>query len=206
MNRLSITRVLLTVLLLVPYARSAHSATASAELMIIAGSDNAALLVQDTRFDPRLQLQSSLQLGVGMHSIGGFEFAGGVGVSRATPTSPAIGYSYAGWTGRTVWTRIGYFRSDRSPMGVRLTVHGVLAGYDATYLLSFFPILEFTPTIRFPLTGSAVGTVGLPIAWEIRRDLGLRVGDSFVLPGAVYVGLSTEVQISAVRVRGRNGK
>lgn len=206
MNRLSITRVLLTFLLVVPHAQSAYAETASAELMIIAGSDHVALLAQDTRFDPRLQLQSSLQFGVGVHSVSGFEFAGGVGLTRATPTSAVIGYTYAGWTGRTAWTRIGYVCPDRSPMGVQLTAYGVLAGYDATYLLSFFPILEFAPTVQVPLTRGAVASIGLPFGWEIRRDLGLRIGEAFVLPGAIYLGLSAELRLSVSRATEQNGK
>ncbi|MCK4514026.1 MAG: hypothetical protein KAU31_02150 [Spirochaetaceae bacterium] len=206
MNRLSITRVLLTFLLVVPHAQSAYAETASAELMIIAGSDNVALLAQDTRFDPRLQLQSSLQFGVGAHSVSGFELAGGIGIARAIPTSPAVGYSYAGWTGRTAWTRIGYVRPDRSPMGVQLTAYGVLAGYDATYLLSFFPILEFAPTLQVPLTGGAVVSIGLPIGWEIRHDLGLQIGEVFVLPGAIYMGLSTGIRVSVSPDTRQSGK
>ncbi len=191
---------------MVPHAQSAYTETASAELMIIAGSDNAALLAQDTRFDPRLQLQSSLQFGVGVHSASGIEFAGGIGVARATPTSLAVGDSYAGWTGRTAWTRIGYVRPDRSPMGVQLTAYGVLAGYDATYLLSFFPVLEFAPTLQVPLTGGAAVSIGLPFGWEIRRDLGLQIGEAFVLPGAIYGGLSAALRLSVSRATEQNGK
>ncbi len=174
--------------------------------MIIAGSDNAALLAQDTRFDPRLQLQSSLQFGVGVHFVSGFEFAGGIGVVRAIPTSPAVGYSYAGWTGRTTWSRIGYVRPGRSPLGVQFSAYGVLAGYDATYLLSFFPILELAPTLQIPLTRGAVVSVELPIGWEIRRDLGLKIGEAFVLPGAIYLGLSAELRLSVSRATEQNGK
>ena len=206
MNRLSITRVLLTVLLVMPCAGIASAEAASAELMIIAGSNNAVLLAQDTPFDPRLQLQSSLQFGIGARSASGVELAGGVGLTHATPTSAAVGYAYPGWTGRTAWTRIGYVRPERSPVGVQFTVSGVLAGYDATYLLSFFPILELTPTVQVPLIGNAVASIGLPIGWEIRRDLGLQMGGAFVLPGATYVGLSTEVRVSVSHATRRSGK
>ena len=170
--------------------------------MIIAGSDTAALLAQDTRFDPRLQLQSAVRLGIGVHSPSGIELAGGIGVTRASPTSPAIGYSYPGWTGRTAWARVGYIRPGRSPIGILLTAYGVLAGYDATYLLSFFPTLELAPMVHVQLAGRAVASIGLPIGWEIRRDLGIRIGETFVLPGAFYVGLSVEVRVSASRVPG----
>ena len=206
MNRLSITRVLLTVLLVMPCAGIASAEGASAELMIIAGSNNAALLAQDTPFNPRLQLQSSVQFGIGAHSASGVEFAGGIGLKHATPTSAAVGYTYPGWTGRTAWTRIGYVRPDRSPLGVQFTVFGVLAGYDATYLLSFFPIVEVAPTVQIPLIGSAVASIGLPIGWEIRRDLGLRVGEAFVLPGAIYVGFSAELRMSVSHAAGQSGK
>jgi len=174
--------------------------------MIIAGSDTAALLAQDTRFDPRLQLQSALRLGIGIHSPSGIEFAGGIGVTRASPTSPAIGYRYPGWTGRTAWARVGYIRPGRSPIGIMLTAYGVLAGYDATYLLSFFPTLELSPAVHFQLAGKTVASIGLPIGWEIRRDLGIRIGETLVLPGAFYVGLSAEVRASVSRITGESGK
>lgn len=189
-----------------PCAGIASAEAASAELMIIAGSNTAALLAQDTPFNPRLQLQSSVQFGIGAHSPSGIELAGGIGLMRATPTSAAVGYTYPGWTGRTAWTRIGYAPPERSPLGVQFTVFGVLAGYDATYLLSFFPILELAPTVQIPLIGGAVASIGLPIGWEIRRDLGLQVGGIFVLPGAMYAGFSADVRVSVSRASGQSGK
>jgi hypothetical protein len=199
MNRVRIMRVLLTVLFAVTYAATActgtaHADTASAELLLVAGSDHAALLAQDTRFDARLQLQSALQFGAGARWENGVELAAGIGVTHARPTSVAPGYGYAGWTGRAVWARIGFVGRGRLPQGflrgVRFTAYGVLAGYDATYLLTFFPVVEIAPTVLIPLVGNIAASIELPLGWQLRRDLGIRIGDSFEIGGTPYAGLS----------------
>ena len=198
-------RVLLTVLFAVTYAATActgtaHADTASAELLMVAGSDHDALLAQDTRFDARLQLQSSLQFGVGARWKSGVELAGGISVANAVPTSAAPGYSYAGWTGRSAWARIGLVGPGGLPegmlRGIRATVYGVFAGYDATYLLSFFPVVEIAPTLHIPLAGNITASIGLPLGWQIRRDLGIAVGETFEMTGTPYIGFSALLSMS----------
>jgi hypothetical protein len=200
MNRVSILRVLLTVLFAVTFAaaacpETANADTASAELLIVAGSDQAALVAQDTRFDARLQLQSSLIVGAGARWQNGVELVGGVSVTHGVPTSVALGYSYAGWTGRTVWARIGLAGQGRLPegflRGIRFTAFGVLAGYDSTYLLSFFPVLEISPTLSLPLTRNLAASIELPLGWQIRRDLSVQLGETFEMTGTPYMGFST---------------
>ena len=167
--------------------------------MIVAGSDSAALLAQDTRFDPRLHLRSAVRLGIGAGFTWGGEFATGVALVRASPTSADPGYGYAGWTGRAFWVRMGYFRPSRARFGVSLAASGVLAGFDSTYLITFFPVVEVSPALLITLPRDATATISIPIGWDLRRDLGLAVGDAFVLPGALFAGISTEIRLAAPR-------
>lgn len=173
--------------------------------MTVAGSDNSALLVQDTRFDPRLQLQSSVRFGGGTRFRNGLRIAAGFGLTRTLPSSAVVGYVYPGWIGREAWLMIGYADDgwvadsfgprNAAPerdmaFGVELDLAGVLAGYDATYLLSFFPTIGLTPIIVIALGPRTTAACGLAVEWQIRRDLALANS----LPGALSLGITVELR------------
>lgn len=198
MKRLSIAIVVLAIPLAVTHAGPAVDAATDAvrvELLAVAGAGQAALLAQNTPFDPRLQLHSSLRAGVGLTLGRHVAFLTGVGVERANPSSLEAGYAYPAWTGRTLWARVE-LRTPASPFGGRLTLAGTLAGYDSTYLVFFFPSLEAGPVLMVPLKDGLRITVELRLGYQIRQDLAIAVGQ-VLIPGAFHAGIGTELEYAA---------
>jgi hypothetical protein len=187
MKRLRIAIVLLAI----PIAAS-HAEPAQAGLLAVTGTSQAALLAQNTPFEPRLQLHTALRAGVGTTLGPAFRFAAGFGLERAVSTRLVDGYSYTGWTGRTLWMRLGYEPPDGS-LGVEATAHGVLVGFDDSYLLLFFPAVDVGPYYRVALFSRTSLKITLRIGYEFRQDLVLTLG-SITLPGTPYAGVAVEAE------------
>ncbi len=171
-------------------AAAGRAKPARAGLMLVAGAGHAALLAQDTRFEPRLQLHSSLSGGLGTQLGRLFSVATGLAVEYALASSAAGGYVYPAWTGRTLW-----LRADLLPgvgmMGARLKVSGVLASYESTFLIFFFPSVSMGPVFRLPLSASAWISADAHVRYQIREDLSI-AGTN--VPGALLFGVSIEFE------------
>jgi len=189
MNRLRVTRAVILILLIPGCARRGAAAQ-DTDIFFAAATDTYVLVAQDTRFDPRLQLDQSLRLGIG---IAGrlFSLAGGFGVERAEATGASVGYSYPGWSARSIWLATGL--TSASGVGIEVGARGLLAGFDSTFLVVFFPVVVVSPTIRLPLGGSTDLNLGIPLGWQMRSDLAVTVGRNAVVGGVPFFGISMEI-------------
>lgn len=151
-----------------------------ADLAVTVGSRHAALVVQDTRFDPAVQLVSDVALGLGAQwelrggRAGTFGTGLGVRVSRVSRSTAFGGYYYRGLAVRSLalsgaWT-------SPSGAGVRIAGSASFASYALTTLLFFYPEVEVAPTLRTRLTERARVEWALPVFYQFRQDLAYAVG------------------------------
>lgn len=168
-----------------------------ADIAVTVGNRQAALVIQDTRFDPAVQLMSELTLGVGLRSgrapagtayPGPAAFlAGGVAVGLVSQSRALSGYVYRGLATRSIWLSGAW--ASRSGVGIELTARAVLASYQLTSLLSFYPEVEIAPTFatargeRYAIEWSA------PIFTQFRRDLTYAIG--FGISGRLALEISS---------------
>lgn len=125
-------------------------------------------------------------------------FSGGLALDKARATSPAGGYGYPGWSARVAWVGVALAPESRFA-GVDLTARLVLAGFDSTFLITFFPALQVTPFVRIPLIGSTRAELGVSLGWQFRQDLRLTTRNA-QLPGIPYGGINVVVSLPAPRL------
>lgn len=157
-----------------------------ADVAVTIGTRQAALVVEDTRFNPAVQLLSELEFSVGValplgeppsglveppfprHVLGAE-----VGVALgAVKQSATIGNTnYRGLTMRSMIASGGW----RSPSGAGVEVGGraVFATYDLTNALFFFPEAYLAPLVRVPLSRASAVEWSIPLSWQFRVDLAI---------------------------------
>lgn len=149
-----------------------------ADIAVAVGSREAALVVQDTRFQPGVQLLTELSVGV-IHawrlaevhvvSVGGGATIGAVGSSAVR-----TGYLYRGLATRALWLAAGW--TARDGLGLSLTGRAALGSYQMTTLLFFYPEVELAPTFRMRLGDVVRIDWAMPVFYQFRRDLAYAVG------------------------------
>ena len=195
MGRLRMVFLVLMVSLMSVHAETEGAASEAAitprGLMIVAGTGHSALLAQDTRFEPRLQLQSTVRAGVAIPVGRETLVAAGFAFEHANASSAEGGIIYSAWTGRSLWTRLEYVPQD-TPAALRFSLSGTLMSYDSSFLLSFFPALRLGPLLRLPLSRHAAAVFWTHLEYQRRQDL---VVANRSLPGTFALGASCEIEL-----------
>ena len=151
-----------------------------ADLAVTVGSRHAALVVQDTRFDPAVQLASEVGAGVGGQwklrggRAGAIAAGLGLAVASVGPSTAFAGYFYRGLAVRSL-TVTGAWTSP-SGVGVRVGAAASFASYALTTLLFFYPEVEIAPTLRMRLAKRIRVDWALPVFYQFRQDLAYAVG------------------------------
>ena len=160
-----------------------------ADLAVTVGSRHAALVVQDTRFDPAVQLVSDVALGVAWEwrfprRPGVFTAQPTVGIGRIGRSTAFSGYYYRAVALRSLGLdlhlvgspTVGRGSPRANVVGARLGGHAVLASYEMTSLLFFYPELELAITMRSRLSDRVRVDWALPVFYQFRQDLAYAVG------------------------------
>lgn len=163
-----------------------------ADLAVTVGSRHAALVVQDTRFDPAVQLVSDVAIGLAWDwwlpsRPGVFTVEPSLGVGRIGRSRTLDGYFYRGVAVRSLglelqlagWPGVGRGSRAANVVGARLTGRAVLASYELTSLLFFYPELELALTLRTRLGERVRIDWAMPLFYQFRRDLAYAFGAGF---------------------------
>lgn len=149
------------------------AAWAPADIAVTVSTSQAALVVQDTRFNPAVQLASDLTAGFGtIIQIGESARAGigaGIGLGAVRQSEVNGGVVYRGMATRHLSLESWF--SLASGMGVRLAGKAVLASYELTTLLFFYPEISLAPQFTLPIGPRSAVTWSLPISYQFRQDL-----------------------------------
>jgi hypothetical protein len=145
---------------------------------VIAGSRQAALIVQHTPFAPAVQLLSELNLGAGfvwaIDPGARLRVDAGLAIGTIGRSALLSGYRYRGLTTRSLWLSAGWAPAGR--IGVTVTGRAVLSSYELTSLLFFYPELEVSPELTTYIGPRTRIDWALPVFYQFRHDLELAVG------------------------------
>lgn len=151
---------------------------ASADIAVTVGSRQAALVVQDTRFEPAVQLLTETGIGTQIHrafeSGAAIAFDGGIAIGRISPSAPFGGYFYRGLSLRGAALSGEFVAAGGA--GVRVSTRAVWGSYELTTLLFFYPEIELAPTFRMRLGDRLRVDWALPVFYQFRQDLAYAFG------------------------------
>lgn len=137
------------------------------------GSRQAVLVVQDTSFDPAVQLLSQADAAIGMQHRG-LEWGTSVSLATVKASLAIRGTIYRGFS----FTQAGVYArwTAENGLGVTLRGAGAFATYSQTRRLFFYPTLTVAPHWRIPLFQDVVIMWSLPLFYQFRHDLAYSFG------------------------------
>jgi hypothetical protein len=152
---------------------------ASADVGIVVGSRQAALVVQDTRFDPAVQLVTETRAGAGASwMLGGgtaglLTVQGALGVGVVSQSRVFDSYVYRGLALRTLSTAVEWI----APRGFSIGLEGraTLASYRSTSLLFFYPDVALMSGYAVRLGSRTRIVWSVPVTYSFREDLAYAV-------------------------------
>lgn len=179
-------------------AMSIHSLEATIEPAL--GVTEAVVVSQDTRFDPKLQLQVSGEAGLSF-VIGPVSLGPYIGLHSTGASNLEGGYLYRGYRGwhwgARLSTRIGRIEMGSDllmTIGMRAAASARFSTFHYTQLLFFYPHVGIAPYLDFHRReGLLSARFSMPVDVYLRRDLRY----------SVSAGLGIEVALDMVRIATR---
>lgn len=158
------------------------------------GVSEVLLVPQDTRYEPKLQLQSWGNAAVGLR-LRGAELGTFVGVHYAVPTSISGGFAYRGHSGWQVGGSFGIHLGRGLEIGryrvhprVLVTGSGRFSRYLSTDLLFFYPRIGVAGSLEVSLPESLFSSeLLLPVDVYLRRDVKVAVSAGLAVRVALHL-------------------